>query len=88
MGRDGSVAEGATDSPAASHAFVKTGTVASQDLLNDRIFLTPHTLASYIDTADGRRLAFSPFRNHASVEDIEGVAEVGGQLGNLAALIQ
>lgn len=67
--------------------FVKTGTVASQDLLNDRIFLTTHTLAGYIDIADGRRLAFSPFRNHASVEDIEGVVEVR-QLGDLAALIQ
>ncbi|MFC7008492.1 hypothetical protein [Halalkalicoccus salilacus] len=32
---------------------MKTGTVASQDLLNDRIFLTTHTLAGYIDITDG-----------------------------------
>lgn len=65
-----------------------TGTDASQDPRNDRIFLTAYTLAGYIATADGRHLTFSPFRNHADVEDIEGVIEVGGQLGDLAALIQ
>lgn len=59
-GRDGSLAEVATDSPAVGHVFVKTGTVASRDRLNNRIVLTVHTLASYSDTVDGRRLAFSP----------------------------
>lgn len=59
-GRDRSLAEVATESPAVGHMFGKTGTVASQDRLNNRIVLTVHTLASYSDTADGRRLAFSP----------------------------
>lgn len=88
LGVDGSLAAVATDSPATGHVFAKTGTVAGGDLLNERIFLTAHTLAGYIDTADGRRLAFALFMNHARVDDIEGVIEVGEQLGNLAALIQ
>lgn len=88
LGRDGSLAEVAPNSPAAGHVFAKTGTVAGLDLLNDRIFLTAHTLAGYIDTEDGRRLAFTLFMNHAGVDDIEGVIEIGEQLGDLAALIQ
>ena len=64
LGVDGSLADVQSGTPAAGHVFAKTGTLASGDILNNRFVLTDKALGGYIDTKDGRMLAFSLIVNN------------------------
>jgi D-alanyl-D-alanine carboxypeptidase/D-alanyl-D-alanine-endopeptidase (penicillin-binding protein 4) len=88
LGRDGTLAEIQTDSPAAGKVFAKTGTFASEDMLNHKLLLNGKGLAGYMTTADGHHLAFALYVNHVSLplDDPMAAQETAGQaLGEMAA---
>lgn len=87
LGRDGTLWDIQTESPAAGHVFAKTGTFAVDDPLNRRLLMTAKGLAGYLTTAQGERLAFAIYVNNVSVslapDEIKRVA--GQALGEIAA---
>ena len=87
LGKDGTLWNIQTSSPAAGHVFAKTGTFAVYDPLNRRLLITGKGLAGYITTADNRHLAFAVYVNNVSVStDPAAATEVVGQaLGEIAA---
>lgn len=87
LGRDGTLWNIQTSSPAAGHVFAKTGTYGVYDPLNRRLFLTGKGIAGYMTTADGRHLAFAAYVNNVSVSLAPDATEkVAGQaLGAIAA---
>lgn len=87
LGKDGTLWNIQTTSPAAGHVFAKTGTFAVYDPLNRRLLITGKGLAGYITTADNRHLAFAVYVNNVSVStDPAAATEVVGQaLGEIAA---
>ncbi len=88
LGRDGSLADVATTSPAAGHVFAKTGTLAAGDLLNNRLLLSTKALAGYIDTRDGRHLAFALYVNNVPAPGgLPDLLQVNQDLGTIAALL-
>jgi PBP4 family serine-type D-alanyl-D-alanine carboxypeptidase len=71
LGVDGSLANSGVTMPARGHVFAKTGTTLDQNGLKAQ------NLAGYIDSKNGRRLAFAIFANDAGpIEQISDVAEV------------
>jgi serine-type D-Ala-D-Ala carboxypeptidase/endopeptidase (penicillin-binding protein 4) len=87
LGVDGSLADVQSGTPAAGHVFAKTGTLASGDILNNRFVLTDKALGGYIDTKDGRVLAFSLIVNNVPLTQINDVLGVNDDLGKISALI-
>jgi len=87
LGRDGTLWNVQTASPAAGHLSAKTGTFAVDDPLNRRLFVTGKGLAGYLTTADGRHLAVAVYVNNVSVStDPDAITTVVGQaLGEIAA---
>jgi len=88
LGRDGTLWDIQTESPAAGHVFAKTGTFATDDPLNRRLLVTGKGLAGYMTTASGERMAFALYVNNVSVSatDPDAVTKVVGQaLGEIAA---
>ena len=87
LGRDGTLFDIQTASPAAGHVFAKTGTFATGDPLNRRLLVTGKGLAGYMTTAAGRHLAFALYVNNVSVstEPKEITRVVGQALGEVAA---
>ena len=87
LGRDGTLWDIQTESPAAGHVFAKTGTFAVSDPLNRRLLVTGKGLAGYMTTAQGERLAFAIYVNNVSVSTApDEVKRVIGQaLGEIAA---
>jgi D-alanyl-D-alanine carboxypeptidase/D-alanyl-D-alanine-endopeptidase (penicillin-binding protein 4) len=87
LGRDGTLWDIQTESPAAGHVFAKTGTFAVNDPLNRRLFVTGKGLAGYITSAQGERLVFAIYVNNVSVSTApDEVKRVVGQaLGEVAA---
>ncbi len=88
LGRDGTLWNIQTDSPAAGHVLAKTGTFGAYDSLNRRRIVTAKGLAGYITTADGRRLAFAAYVNRVGVPpDVpDATTKIVGQvLGEIAA---
>jgi len=86
LGKDGTLWNIQTRSPAAGHVFAKTGTYQVSDLLNDQMMVTGKGLAGYMTTASGRRLAFAIYANNVEVRDGAAVtAVVGDALGAIAA---
>jgi D-alanyl-D-alanine carboxypeptidase/D-alanyl-D-alanine-endopeptidase (penicillin-binding protein 4) len=87
LGRDGTLWDIQTESPAAGHVFAKTGTFAVDDPLNRRLLVTGKGLAGYLTTAQGERCAFAIYVNNVSVstapDEIKRV--VGQALGEIAA---
>ncbi|HEX3530793.1 MAG TPA: D-alanyl-D-alanine carboxypeptidase/D-alanyl-D-alanine-endopeptidase [Thermoanaerobaculia bacterium] len=87
LGRDGTLFDIQADSPAAGHVFAKTGTYATGDPLNRRVFVTGKGLAGYMTTAAGRHLAFALYVNNVAVstgpDEVKNV--VGQALGEVAA---
>ena len=87
LGRDGTLVDIQTDSPAAGQVHAKTGTYGVNDPLNRRVLVTGKGLAGYLTTAAGRRLAFAIYANNVSVskEPNETKRVVGQALGEIAA---
>lgn len=87
MGRDGTLFDIQTQSPAAGHIHAKTGTFDAYDALNRRDMVTGKGLAGYLTAQDGRRFAFALFANRVSVPMANGsiTAIVGQALGEIAA---
>jgi D-alanyl-D-alanine carboxypeptidase/D-alanyl-D-alanine-endopeptidase (penicillin-binding protein 4) len=87
LGRDGTLADIQTGSPAAGHVTAKTGTYSVGDPLNRRLLVTGKGLAGYLTTAAGRHLAFALYVNNVSVstepDQIKRV--VSTALGEIAA---
>ncbi len=87
LGRDGTLVEIQTNSPAAGHVFAKTGTYAAEDMLNRDLMLTGKGLAGYTTTASGEPLAFALYVNHVALpqDNMDAAQAVGQALGEIAA---
>lgn len=87
LGKDGTLAQIQTGSPAAGHVHAKTGTFAVGDPLNKGILVTAKGLAGYTTTASGRHLILAVYVNRVLVSTAEDeVTRVVGQaLGEIAA---
>lgn len=87
MGRDGTLVDIQTHSPAAGHIFAKTGTFDDYDMLNQNDMVTGKGLAGYFTTPRGTHVAFAIYANEVAVpghgEQIEEI--VGQALGEIAA---
>ncbi|MDE3180711.1 MAG: D-alanyl-D-alanine carboxypeptidase/D-alanyl-D-alanine-endopeptidase [Acidobacteriota bacterium] len=86
MGRDGTLTDIQTHSPAAGHIFAKTGTFDDYDMLNQNDMVTGKGLAGYFTTPGGDHVAFAIYANEVAVpghgEQIEHI--VGQALGEIA----
>ncbi len=89
LGKDGTLWNIQTTSPAVGHVFAKTGTFAAEDKLNRRLLMTGKGLAGYTTTADGDHVAFALYANRVPLtpELKEGATWVGQALGEIAAAI-
>lgn len=88
LGVDGTLAEAAPpNSPVIGKVSAKTGTLAAEDLLNQRIILQSKALAGYMTTASGRKLVLSVFVGQTPVSDIETAIAVGNDIGRMAEIL-
>ena len=92
LGVDGSLALVQTGHPAAGHVHAKTGTGITLDLAHARPFMTNKALAGYIESSQGRLLAFSLHTNGVLLDEFEDpilgdVFQVNDDLGEIAAII-
>lgn len=88
LGKDGTLWNIQTDSPAAGHVYAKTGTFGGPDRLNHMEMVTGKGLAGYVTTIAGRHLAFAIYVNNVEVsrEEPDAVTKIVGQaLGEIAA---
>ncbi|HJZ78734.1 MAG TPA: D-alanyl-D-alanine carboxypeptidase, partial [Pyrinomonadaceae bacterium] len=87
LGRDGTLFDIQTTSPAAGKVHAKTGTFSNYDPLNRRLLVTGKGLAGYLTTKRGERLAFAVYINNVSVPtDRDAVKSIVGQaVGEIAA---
>ena len=86
LGRDGTLAAIQVTSPAAGQVHAKTGTFGESDRVGPGTLVNGKGLAGYIDTKDGRRLAFTIYINNTHVAkgaDVQGI--VGQAIGEIAA---
>ncbi len=88
LGRDGTLYNIQPDSPAAGHVFAKTGTLGGANALApEGGLISGKGLAGFIDTKDGRHLAFAAYINFVPVAAMNEAATgmVGDALGEIAA---
>jgi D-alanyl-D-alanine carboxypeptidase/D-alanyl-D-alanine-endopeptidase (penicillin-binding protein 4) len=88
LGKDGTLYNIQTDSPAAGHVFAKTGTMGGGNALTpDGGVIEGKGLAGFIETKDGRHLAFAAYINFVPlpVMDESATAMVGQAVGEIAA---
>jgi N-acyl-D-amino-acid deacylase len=87
LGRDGTLWNIQTDSPAAGHVFAKTGTYTAEDPLNRNLMVTGKGLAGYFTTPSGEHMAFALYANRVAVpEEQDSTTKIVGQaLGEIAA---
>ena len=87
LGRDGTLFDIQTQSPAAGKVHAKTGTFSTYDPLNRRLLVTGKGLAGYLTTHSGEHLAFAIYVNNVSVPvERDAVKRMTGQaLGEIAA---
>jgi D-alanyl-D-alanine carboxypeptidase/D-alanyl-D-alanine-endopeptidase (penicillin-binding protein 4) len=87
LGKDGTLAEIQVDSPAAGHVFAKTGTYATGNALTRGGVITGKGLAGFVDTKDGRHLAFAAYINFVPLSDMDekSTQMVGQAVGEIAA---
>jgi D-alanyl-D-alanine carboxypeptidase/D-alanyl-D-alanine-endopeptidase (penicillin-binding protein 4) len=85
MGKDGTLWDIQTDSPAAGHVHAKTGTLGGSDLLHHSLMITGKGIAGYIDRKDGRRLAFAAYLSMVDGDPEAIMHQVGNVLGEIAA---
>jgi len=88
LGKDGTLWNVQTTSPAAGHVFAKTGTLGGYDALNRRQLISAKGLAGYLTTPSGKRYALALYVNNVSVSlDPDEVTRVAGQaLGEIAGI--
>ena len=85
LGKDGTLWDIQSDSPAAGHVHAKTGTFGVSDLLHHSLIITGKGIAGYIDRKDGRRLAFAAYLSMVDGDPEEIAHRVGNVLGEIAA---
>ncbi|MDQ6828726.1 MAG: D-alanyl-D-alanine carboxypeptidase/D-alanyl-D-alanine-endopeptidase [Gemmatimonadota bacterium] len=87
LGKDGTLFNIQTGSPAAGHVHAKTGTLTRYDALNRKVLVTAKGLAGYVTTASGRRYALSIYVNNVAVPlEQDAVTRIAGQaMGEIAA---
>jgi D-alanyl-D-alanine carboxypeptidase/D-alanyl-D-alanine-endopeptidase (penicillin-binding protein 4) len=87
LGRDGTLFDIQTQSPAAGFVHAKTGTFSVFDPLNRRLLVTGKGLAGYMTTKKGEHLAFAIYINNVSVStERDEVKKIVGQaVGEIAA---
>jgi N-acyl-D-amino-acid deacylase len=88
LGKDGTLWNIQTSSPAAGQVHAKTGTFGAYDSLNKRLIVTGKGLAGYVTTTDGRHLAFAIYANRVpvSADDPEAITKIVGEaVGEIAA---
>ena len=87
LGRDGTLFDIQTQSPAAGFVHAKTGTFSVYDPLNRRLLVTAKGLAGYMTTKKGEHLAFAIYINNVSVSmERDEVKKIVGQaVGEIAA---
>lgn len=86
LGKDGTLYNIQTDSPAAGNVHGKTGTYGIADLLNQSQMVTGKGLAGYFTRADGKRFAFAVYINNVDVKGDDAVRTIVGQaVGEIAA---
>jgi D-alanyl-D-alanine carboxypeptidase/D-alanyl-D-alanine-endopeptidase (penicillin-binding protein 4) len=86
LGRDGTLWNVQTASPAAGHVYAKTGTYSVDDLLHGGVVVNGKGLAGYLTTADGRHLTFAIYANNVPLKDGALITPtVGEALGEIAA---
>ena len=92
LGRDGTLAKAVgPDSPARGHVRAKTGSYWVDNPLTGHSVLTSKALAGYMETASGRKLAFTFFVNDVPSQAIaptvsEASALAGKKLGKLCEI--
>lgn len=88
LGKDGTLWNVQTSSPAAGHVFAKTGTLGNYDALNRKMVISAKGLAGYLTTASGKRYAVAIYVNNVAVSlDPEEITRVAGQaLGEIAGI--
>lgn len=88
LGRDGTLFDIQTHSPAVGRVYAKTGTWSAPDTLNGRRLVTAKGLAGYMTTRSGRHLAFCLYMNNlVSPPGTDGVHLAGEALGAIASAI-
>ena len=88
LGKDGTLWNIQTGSPAAGHVHAKTGTFGAYNALRKMLMITGKGLAGYLDTKNGERLAFAVYLNHVDVplRDPDATTRIAGQaVGEIAA---
>jgi D-alanyl-D-alanine carboxypeptidase/D-alanyl-D-alanine-endopeptidase (penicillin-binding protein 4) len=87
LGRDGTLFDIQTQSPAAGFVHAKTGTFSVYDPLNRRLLVTAKGLAGYMTTKQGEHLAFAIYINNVSVSTERDATKkiVGQAVGEIAA---
>ena len=85
LGKDGTVWNIQTTSPAAGHVHAKTGTFGEEDKLNQSEFVTAKGLAGYFTRPDGRHFAFAVYINKVDVKGDDVTRLVGQAAGEIAA---
>jgi len=87
LGKDGTLFNIQTQSPAAGHVHAKTGTFAVSDPLNQGLLVTGKGLAGYMTTSTGRRLIVAVYANNVAVSNApdEVTRVIGQALGEVAA---
>jgi PBP4 family serine-type D-alanyl-D-alanine carboxypeptidase len=86
LGKDGTLFNIQTGSPAAGQVHGKTGTFGTDDLLNAGQMVTAKGLAGYFTRPDGRHFAFAVYVNNVFVKRGGDVTKIVGQaVGEIAA---
>jgi D-alanyl-D-alanine carboxypeptidase/D-alanyl-D-alanine-endopeptidase (penicillin-binding protein 4) len=86
LGKDGTLYNIQTTSPAAGHVFAKTGTLEIEDALNRKLLVTAKGLAGYLITSSGKRYAIALYVNNVSL-NADDVTRIAGQaLGEIATV--
>jgi D-alanyl-D-alanine carboxypeptidase/D-alanyl-D-alanine-endopeptidase (penicillin-binding protein 4) len=86
LGKNGTLADIQTGSPAAGNVFAKTGTLGAQDALNRRQMLRAKGLGGYFTSKSGRTIAFAVYLNNFESERGDGATVAGQALGEIAAI--
>jgi D-alanyl-D-alanine carboxypeptidase/D-alanyl-D-alanine-endopeptidase (penicillin-binding protein 4) len=87
LGRDGTLAEIMTDSPAVGHVHAKTGSYVVSNALNKGVMLLGKGLVGYVDATNGHRLIFAAYVNLVPLHNMDDVAEVGEMLAEIAVSV-
>lgn len=85
LGRDGTLRSTQQGSPAAGFVRAKTGTMGFHDEVNGSEYLSAKSLAGYIEAKSGRSFVFAAFINNLHCSSTVDRAEIGENLGEIAA---